>query len=221
VSRRRFGFRVSFLESGLTVETKVKPDSRKDTNIGGVLAGKLNVNLIRDTWDEMLRLVASIKTGEVRASLIVSKLAAANRRNKLYRGMQEFGRLIKTAYLAEYLRSRELRRKVLLGLNKGELLNHLARKLFFGGQGEMRDRTYEDQLNAASSLNFLLAAIVVCNTVHMQACIRRLQADGETISDDDLRYLSPLMRRHLGLYGQYNFDVRRVASVSAAENFSY
>lgn len=197
------------------------PDEQEFQNIGDVLAGKLNVNLIRETWDEMLRLVTSIKTGEVRASLIVGKLAAASRRNKLYRGMQEFGRLIKTAYLAEYLRSRELRRKVLLGLNKGELLNDLARKLFFGGQGEMRDRTYEDQLNAASSLNLLLAAIVVCNTVHMQACLRRLQADGETISDDDLRYLSPLMRRHLGLYGQYNFDLRKFASVPAAENFSY
>jgi hypothetical protein len=34
-------------------------------------------------------------------------------------------------------------------------------------------------------------------------------------------YLSPLLRRHLGLYGQYNFDVRRFASVPAAENFSY
>jgi TnpA family transposase len=40
------------------------------------------------------------------------------------------------------------------------LLNDLARKLFFGGQGEMRDRTYEDQLNAASSLNLLLAAVI-------------------------------------------------------------
>ena len=58
----------------------------------------------------------------------------------------------------------------------------------------MRDRTYEDRLNAASALNLLLAAIVVCNTVHIQACIRRLQADGETLSDDDLRYPSPLMR---------------------------
>jgi len=52
-------------------------------------------------------------------------------------------------------------------------------------------------------LNLLLAAKVVCNTVHMQACLRRFQADGEIVSDDDLRYLSPLMRRRLGLYGQY------------------
>jgi TnpA family transposase len=47
--------------------------------------------------------------------------------------LQEFGRLIKTAYLAEYLQSEELRRRVLLGLNKGESLNALARKLFYGG----------------------------------------------------------------------------------------
>jgi TnpA family transposase len=42
------------------------------------LAGNLNFNLIRDTWDEML----------------------------------ELGRLVKTAYLAEYFRSEELRRRV-------------------------------------------------------------------------------------------------------------
>jgi TnpA family transposase len=69
------------------------PDEHEFQHIGAALAGKLNVNLIRETWDEMLRLVASIKSGEVRASLIVGKLAAASRRNKLYRGLQEFGRL--------------------------------------------------------------------------------------------------------------------------------
>ena len=95
------------------------PDGLEFQNIGGALAGKLNVNLIRETWDEMLRLVASIKTGEARASLIVGKLAAASHRNKLYRGMQEFGRPIKTVYLAEYLRSHELRRKVLIALHRG------------------------------------------------------------------------------------------------------
>src|SRR4029077_3333752 len=92
-------------------------------SIERVFAGKLQVSLIRESSEEMLRLVASIKGGEVRASLIVSKLAAASHRNKLFRGLQELGRLVKTTYLAEYLRSEELRRRVLLGLNKGEALN--------------------------------------------------------------------------------------------------
>jgi TnpA family transposase len=54
------------------------PDEQEFQNIDGVLAGKLNIKLIHETWDEMLRLVASIKTGEVRASLIVGKLAASS-----------------------------------------------------------------------------------------------------------------------------------------------
>jgi hypothetical protein len=50
----------------------------------------------------------------------------------------------------------------------------------------------------------------------MQACLRRFQADGEIVSDDDLRYLSPLMRRHLGLYGQYNFNQALIAQATAS-----
>jgi len=189
--------------------------------IDHVFAGKLNIALIRESWDEMLRLVASIKAGEVRASLIISKLTAASHRNKLFRGLQELGRLIKTAYLAEYLRSEDLRRRVLLGLNKGEALTALARKLFFGGQGEMRDRTYEDQLNAASALNLLLATIVVWNTVHLQACLRRLRTDGVQVDDADLRFFSPLLHRHLGIYGRYTFDVQRYGEKTTPDQLCY
>lgn len=197
------------------------PDSAPYQHIEAAVTDRLNVKLIRDTWDEMMRLVASIKYGEEKASLIVSKLAAASHRNKLFRGLQELGRLVKTAYLAEYFRDVELRRRVLVGLNKGESLHSLARKLFFGSLGEMRDRTYEDQLNAASSLNLLLAAIVNWNTLHLQACLKKLRADGEEVKDEDLRYLSPLLRQHIGIYGRYNFDFRRLENLPAPENLLY
>jgi TnpA family transposase len=94
--------------------------------------------------------------------------------------------LVKTAYIAEYVRSEELSRRVVLGPNKGESLRALARKLFFGGQGEIRDRTYERQLNTVSSLNLILGAIVVWNTIHLQACLRRLSADGHCIDNNQL-----------------------------------
>jgi Tn3 transposase DDE domain-containing protein len=78
-------------------------------NIKPVFAGKLKTGAIRESWDEIIRLAASIKRGEVRASLIVSKISAAARSSKLFRGLQEMGRLLKTAYLAEYLCNPELR----------------------------------------------------------------------------------------------------------------
>src|SRR5581483_5889488 len=197
------------------------PSEENYPHIQSALAGKLNVHLIRESWEEKLRVVASIQGWEGRAALIVGKLAAASHRNKLFRGVQELGRLVKTAYLAEYLWNADLRRRVLVGLNKGEALNALARKLFFGGQGEIRDRTYDAQLNAASSLNLLLAAIVVWNTVHLQACLRRLRAEEYPVDDADLPFLSPLVRRHLGLYGQYTFDVQRYGSPTSVESLVY
>lgn len=197
------------------------PTSPPYQHIEPAVSNKLNVNLMRESWDDMLRLAASLKYGEEKASLIVSKLAAASHRNKLFRGLQELGRLVKTAYLAEYFRNIELRRRVLLGLNKGESLHSLARKVFFGSLGEVRDRTYEDQLNAASSLNLLLAAIVCWNTVHLQACIKKLRAEGVEVKEEDLRFLSPLLRHHIGIYGQYSFDFRRVGDIPAVEDLSY
>jgi hypothetical protein len=47
----------------------------------------------------------------------------------------------------------------------------------------------------------LLAAIVVWNTVHLQACVRKLRSDDEQINDEDLQYLSPLLRHHIGITG--------------------
>ena len=62
---------------------------------------------------------------------------------------------------------------------------------------------------------------MVWNTVHLQACLRRLQADSYPVNEEDLRLVSPLMRRHIGVYGQYSFDLRRYESVPAADSFSY
>ena len=50
----------------------------------------------------------------------------------------------------------------------------------------------------------LLAAIVCWNTVHLQACIKKLRAEGVEVKDEDLRFLSPLLRHHIGIYGQYS-----------------
>ena len=86
---------------------------------------------------------------------------------------------------------------------------------------EIRDRTYEDQLNAASSLNLPLAVIVLWNTVHIQACLRRLKADGRPVEEDDLKHPSPLLREHIGIYGQYSFDLKKYESAPAVETFTY
>lgn len=107
----------------------------------------------------MLRLIASIKTGTVTASLILKKLANYPRQNGLAKALREIGRIERTLFELEWYQDMELRRRVNAGLNKGEARNALARAVFFNRLGELRDRSYEDQQGRASGLALLCAAI--------------------------------------------------------------
>lgn len=48
-----------------------------------LIAGRINVRLIRDNWPDILRLAASMATGAVIPSHILRKLAAYPRQNSL------------------------------------------------------------------------------------------------------------------------------------------
>jgi TnpA family transposase len=58
------------------------------------------------------------------------------------------------------LRPTELRRRVQVGLNKGEARNSLARAVFFNRQGDLRDRSFENERYRASGLNLIVDAII-------------------------------------------------------------
>jgi TnpA family transposase len=48
--------------------------------------------------------------------------------------------------------------------------------LFFHRQGEIRDRTFENQSFRASGLSLITAAIVHWNTVYLDRAVRQLRA---------------------------------------------
>jgi Tn3 transposase DDE domain len=62
---------------------------------------------------------------------------------------------------------------------------------------------------------------VLSNTIHLQGCLKKLRADGYEYSEDDLRFLSPLMHRHLGIYGRYQFSPDILEGLPSPEDFTY
>ena len=134
----------------------------------------------------MRRVASSIRHGTVSASLLMRKLE-------------------RTAYLLEYFRDEALRRRVLIGLNKGESLHALARQLFFGRLGELRDRAFEDQMHRASCLHLLMAAIAAWNTVYLTKAIESLRKRGEVIPETTVAHIAPLGWEHIRLIGDYHF----------------
>ncbi len=88
--------------------------------------------------------------------------------NPLQQALQEVGRLAKTLHILDYVDDPAFRRRVLIGLNKGEHLHSLARDIAFGRQGRFHDRGYEAQLNRASALSLVINAIAVWNTRYFE-----------------------------------------------------
>lgn len=170
-----------------------------------MIGGTLNTKHIRAHWDEILRLAASIKQGTVTASLMIRKLASYPRQNGLVVALRELGRIERTLFILDWLQSIELRRRVQVGLNKGEARNALARAVFFHRLGEIRDRSFEQQRYRASGLNLVTAAIVLWNTVYVERAIVALRARGQHINDDLLQYLSPLGWEHINFTGDYSW----------------
>ena len=93
------------------------------------------------------------------------------------------------------------------GLNKGEARNALARAVFFNRLGELRDRSYEDQMNRAGGLALLTAAIALWNAAHLPVAVEELRSKGEHVPEEMLGHLSPLGWEHITLTGTYCWDL--------------
>lgn len=181
----------------------VPSDAKEYPTLAGLIGGRINVKHIRAHWDEVLRLAASIKQGTVTASLMLRKLGSYPRQNGLAVALRELGRIERTLFTLDWLQNVELRRRVQVGLNKGEAKNALARAVFFNRLGELRDRSFENQRYRASGLNLVVAAIVLWNTVYLQRATQELKAHGQSVDDNLLEHLSPLSWEHINLTGDY------------------
>ena len=154
-----------------------------------------------------MRLKASIETGTVVPSIILRKLASAGAGNVLSRALRALGRIERTLFTLQWLSDPALRQRSHAGLNKGEASNALRRAVFFHRQGEIRDRTFENQSFRASGLSLITAAIVHWNTVYLDRAVRQLRTQGMTIPDDLLAHVAPLGWEHIGLTGDYVWSV--------------
>ena len=186
--------------------------SSPDSVLAPLLGDRINVKLIQESWDEILRLASSIRTGTVTASLMLRKLASYPRQNRLALALRELGRIERTLFTLSWLQSPELRRRATAGLNKGEAKHTLKRAVFFNRLGEIRDRSYEDQFYRASGLNLVIAAIVLWNTVYLEKAVDYLKQQGMNIPEEHLQHLSPLGWEHINLTGDYVWNLKQATS---------
>jgi TnpA family transposase len=174
---------------------------------GPLLTQPIQTQLIAEHWNDLLRLVGSMKFGHTTASLLIAKLHASGRQNSLARALQEYGRLVRTIYLCRYVADEDLRRRVRRQLNKGESLHALRRDLFFAHQGHVRRRHLDDQVDQALCLTLVTNAAVLWTTHYLGDALDALRAEGCPVTDEDAAHLTPAQHDHINFYGTYSFEL--------------
>jgi TnpA family transposase len=194
--------------AGLPERRLFRPGRPLDTPAGRLLAHPLDLDLIRNGWDELVRCAASLRDGTVTASLLVGRLQAAGAKLPLTRALQEYGRLVKTRFVLGYLASEGERREIGRQHNKAESLHALHERLFHGHHGSVRLHTLERQSTQARCLHLVANAVIYWNTIYTQLA---LDDHRRVLDVDELAGLTPTLFEHVNPLGTYTFNTDRAA----------
>lgn len=167
---------------------------------------QINLALITHHWEDLLRVAGSLKLGLVRASDLMRTLQRDGRPSALARALGELGRIPKTLHVLACVDEAE-RRRVLIQLNKGESRHSLARKVFYGNKGEVRQRYREGQEEQLNALGLVVNAVILWNTIYMDRALEEMRQRGMTILPEDVARLSPIGHEHVNVYGKYSFQL--------------
>lgn len=93
----------------------------KDADYGplnGLARHHISARLIKNNWEDMLRVAGSLKLGTISASELIRSLLHSKRPSTLTRALGELGRINKTLYLLPYIDDETYRRRILTQLNR-------------------------------------------------------------------------------------------------------
>lgn len=191
------------------------PDQRfwhfaRDTGYGalhGLARNRINAQLILAQWDDILRVLGSLSTGTVRASEVLRVLQGGGRPTPLGRAIAELGRAAKTLHLLSFVDSDAYRRCIGVHLNRHEGRHSVARVIFHGNRGELRQPYREGQEDQLAALGFALNVLVLWNTQYMDDAVNHLRNSGREITDEHLARLSPLQHEHVLMLGTFPFTL--------------
>jgi hypothetical protein len=106
-----------------------------------------------------------------------------------------------------YIDDEAYRRRILTQLNRGESRHSVARAVFHGQRGELRQRYRDGQEEQLGALGLVVNVIVLWNTIYTAEVLDYLRFNRVEVNPDDVARLSPLKYKHINMLGRYQFSM--------------
>lgn len=168
----------------------------------------INEDLIAKEWDNIMRLIATIKLGHCTASQVFKRFSSYSKQNPLYCALKEFGRIIKTMFILKYIDDVELRQSIEKQLNRIELSNKFAKAISFDNNHEMLYSSKEEQDIAVNCQRLIQNCIVLWNELFLS---QKLMATDDLIVRAQILEIlsngSTQVWDYINFSGEYDFSV--------------
>ena len=186
-------------------------------HIDELFTAQVQWDLIESMLPDMLRIAISIKSGAILPSDILRSLNSNSRKNKVYFAFRELGRVIRTLFLLRYIADVELRQTIHAATTKSERFNKFVQWVAFGGEGIIAENVRDEQRKFIKYNHLVANLLIFHNVVTMTKAIRRMEADGHTVSDAILAVLSPYQTGHINRFGKHVLNFGRAPEPLAME----
>ena len=180
--------------------------------IANVCEATVNTELIEKHWDTLVHLAASVMTGNASAVATLARFGSAAKGEPLYEAGVQLGRLLRTAFLADYFVKTPFRQELRRVLNRGEAVNAMKRAIYTGRISPAQAKRPDEMQAVADGLSLLANTVMAWNTMQMQAVVNRWANRRQVIEADIMAKIAPTRLSGINLRGVFRFPVERYAA---------
>ncbi len=167
---------------------------------------KIKVDLIKEHYENILRIVASLKLGVTTSNQLFRRLNSYSKNNSLYEAIVEFGRIHRTLHILKYMDDKAYRSKIQTQLNKGEHLNNLDKVLAIGAPG-YNVANKEDQELIVSAKALLKNVMICWNYMHLSQKIINAKNPIEKLQIlHQIKNSWPAVWKHFLIWGKFDLS---------------
>jgi TnpA family transposase len=166
----------------------------------------VNIKIIDEQWDNILRLVTTLKLKHITPSVLLKRLTSYSNKYPLNIALQELGKLVQTIFVLKYMHLEDLRRIINHQLTQIESMHQLSEELNLGHDGLIRFATKEELLIMARSKQLLINSIVCYNYLYQTQKIIEANPEERKEIQRALSNSAAFAYSHVNFQGEYDFS---------------
>lgn len=151
-------------------------------------------------------------SGNASAVAALARFGSAARGEPVYEAGVQLGRLLRTAFLADYFVKTPFRQELRRVLNRGEAVNALKRAIYIGRICPAQAKRADEMQAVADGLSLLANTVIAWNTMQMQGVVNRWANRRQIIEADIMAKIAPTRLSGINLRGVFRFPVERYAA---------